>query len=126
MLGTLEGLVYNHNYFLDFNALILTHGVFELTAICISGGSGFLLARAIILPGNQTRRESLKNISGDAFRLLAGCIAMLVVAGILEAYVTPHFSQKARWTVAISSAVFLVIYFGLVGRSWKSAPASTH
>jgi uncharacterized membrane protein SpoIIM required for sporulation len=59
MLGTLEGLVYNHGYFRDFNALILTHGVLELTAICISGGSGLLLAKAIIALGNRTPRAAL-------------------------------------------------------------------
>jgi hypothetical protein len=103
-------------FLLDFNALILTHGVLELTAICIAGGSGLLLAKAIIAPGNRTRREALKSVSGDAFKLLAGCMAMLVVAGIIEAFVTPHFSQTVRWSVAATSAIFLVVYFGLVGR----------
>lgn len=117
MLGTLEGLVYNHGYFRDFNALILTHGVLELTAICVAGGSGLLLAKALIFPGDRTRREALKAVSGDAFGLLAGSMAMLVVAGVIEAYVTPHFSQAVRWMVAGGSALFLVIYFGLVGRA---------
>jgi uncharacterized membrane protein SpoIIM required for sporulation len=114
MLGTLEGVVYNHGFFRDFNALILTHGVLELTAICISGGSGFLLAKAIIAPGNRTRRDALKAAAGDAFGLLAGSTALLVVAGIIEAYVTPHFSQSVRWSVAAASTVFLVFYLGIV------------
>ena len=74
MLGTLEGLAFNHGFFGDFNALIMTHGVFELTAICISGGGGFLLARAIVAPGNLTRRNALKAVSRDAFGLLAGSL----------------------------------------------------
>src|SRR5439155_18677579 len=40
MLGTLTGLVWNFGYVRDFYALILTHGILELTAICISGGAG--------------------------------------------------------------------------------------
>ncbi len=114
MLGTLEGVVYNHGFFRDFNALILTHGVLELTAICISGGSGFLLAKAMIAPGNRTRRDALKAVSGDAFGLLAGSTALLIVAGVIEAYVTPHFSQTVRWSVATASALFLLLYFGFV------------
>jgi uncharacterized membrane protein SpoIIM required for sporulation len=116
MLGTLEGLVFNHGFFRDFNALILTHGVLELTAICISGGGGLLLARAIIAPGRHTRRDALKAVAGDAFGLLAGATAMLVAAGVIEAYVTPHFSQTVRWSVAGGSAAFLIVYFGFVGR----------
>jgi len=115
MLGTLEGLVYNRGFFGDFNALVMTHGVLELSAICIAGGSGLMLARAIIAPGNRPRRVALKTVSPDAFGLLAGSVAMLVVAGIIEAYVTPHFSQTVRWSVASASALFLLLYFGLAG-----------
>jgi uncharacterized membrane protein SpoIIM required for sporulation len=125
MLGTLEGLVYNHGFFIDFNALILTHGVLELTAICIAGGSGFLLAMAVIAPGNLTRRDSLKVVARDAFGLLAGSCAILVVAGIIEAYVTPHFSPNVRWTVAAITAVFLLIYFGWVGRDRRASRAAS-
>src|SRR5207302_154486 len=51
MLGTLTGLVWNHGYVLAFYSLILTHGVLELSAICISGGSGIMLGWALIAPG---------------------------------------------------------------------------
>jgi uncharacterized membrane protein SpoIIM required for sporulation len=117
MLGTLEGMMLASGYFLDFNSLILTHGVFELSAICISGGSGLLLARAVIAPGTLTRREALRRAAGDAFGLFAGACAMLVVAGVIEAYVTPHFGQPVRWTVAGVSAVLLAAYFTFGGRA---------
>jgi uncharacterized membrane protein SpoIIM required for sporulation len=124
MLGTLEGMMIVHGYFLDFNALILTHGVLELTAICISGASGLLLGWALIAPGPLTRKEALKRIAGDAFGLLAGCVVMLVFAGVIEAYVTPHFSQPVRWSVAGASALFLLAYFLLVGRPSTNAELS--
>ena len=38
---------------------VLPHGVLELSAICIAGGAGFLLAGAILLPGARTRRDAL-------------------------------------------------------------------
>jgi uncharacterized membrane protein SpoIIM required for sporulation len=121
MLGTLEGLMIVHGYFLDFNALILTHGVLELTAICISGASGLLLGWAVIAPGPLTRQDALKRIAGDAFCLLAGAMGMLVIAGIIEAYVTPHFPQSVRWSVAVSTGVLMVLYFVLVGRERAQA-----
>lgn len=121
MLGTLEGLLYNHGYFRDFNALILTHGVLELSAICIASGGGLLLARAVLMPGNFTRRHALRSVAGDALGLLLGASAMLVVAGCIEAYVTPHFSQPVRWTVAGTSAVLLTLYIAVPGRSPRPA-----
>jgi uncharacterized membrane protein SpoIIM required for sporulation len=116
MLGTLWGLTWIHNYFRDFNALILTHGVLELSAICIAGGAGLMVGWSLIAPDRLTRRESLKRAAGEAFGLLGGACLMLVVAGIIEAYVTPHFSQMVRWSVAGTSAVFLGLYLTLAGR----------
>jgi uncharacterized membrane protein SpoIIM required for sporulation len=116
MLGTLTGLVWNHGFFLDFYSLILTHGVLELTAICIAGGAGLMLGWALIAPGALPRRDALRQAAGEAFGLLAGSALLLVVAGVIEAYVTPHFPQPVRWSVAAASALFLVAYLGLAGR----------
>ncbi len=116
MLGTLAGLVWNRSYSLDFWGLILTHGVLELTAICIAAGAGFHLGWSVIAPGRLTRRAALRRARPAAFGLLAGTALMLVVAGVIEAYVTPHFSASVRWSVAAGSALFLVLYFGFAGR----------
>src|SRR5207248_2512866 len=105
MLGTLTGLVWNHGYLLDFYALILTHGVLELTAICIAGGAGLLVGWAVLAPGRLPRRDALRLAAGEALGLLGGSAALLVIAGTIEAYVTPHFPQPVRWTVAAVSAV---------------------
>jgi len=122
MLGTLTGLVWNRGFFLDFYSLILTHGVLELTAICISGGAGLMLGWAIIAPGPYTRRDALRRVAGEAFGLLGGAAVMLVVAGAIEAYVTPHFPAAVRWSVAGVSALFLVAYFGFAGRNPDLSP----
>jgi uncharacterized membrane protein SpoIIM required for sporulation len=116
MLGTLTGLVWAHGYFLDFYALVMTHGVLELTAICIAGGAGMMLGWSLIAPGRLPRKEALRRAALDAFGLLGGAALMLVVAGIIEAHVTPHFPQTARWSVAGVSALALVLYFGFAGR----------
>jgi uncharacterized membrane protein SpoIIM required for sporulation len=117
MLGTLTGLVWTHGYLLDFYSLILAHGVLELTAVCIAGGSGLMLGWALIAPGRLPRREALQQAAGDAFGLLAGSALLLVAAGLIEAYVTPHFPRPVRWGVAAASALFLVAYLGFAGRS---------
>ena len=120
MIGTLTGLVWNHGFFLDFYSLILTHGVLELTAICISGGAGLMLGWALIAPGPLPRRDALRQAAGNAFGLLAGSALLLVIAGLIEAYVTPHFASSVRWSVSAASVVFLVGYFGFVGSSFRA------
>lgn len=115
MLGTLTGLVWNYSFFVDFYSLIMTHGVLELTAIVISGGAGLMLGWALIAPGELSRREALRNVGGPSLGLLGGACMMLVVAGLIEAFITPHAPMSVRWTVAGISALFLVVYFGWVG-----------
>jgi uncharacterized membrane protein SpoIIM required for sporulation len=116
MLGTLSGLVWNHGFFLDFYSLILTHGILEMTAICIAGGAGLMLGWSVIAPGPLARKDALRQAAGEAFGLLGGAALLLVLAGCIEAYVTPHFSQPVRWGVAAASAAFLVAYLGFAGR----------
>jgi uncharacterized membrane protein SpoIIM required for sporulation len=116
MLGTLSGLVWNGGYFVGFYALILTHGVFELSAICISAGGGLRLGWALLAPGPLARRDAFRAAAPDAFGLLAGAVLMLVVAGVIEAFITPHFSAPVRWSVAVGTALFLVLYLGFAGR----------
>jgi uncharacterized membrane protein SpoIIM required for sporulation len=117
MLGTLSGLTFSHGFLGDFYGLILTHGILELTAICISGGAGLMVGWALIAPGRLPRRDSLRQAATKAFGLLAGSALLLVVAGLIEAYITPHFPAPVRWTVAGISASFLVAYLGFTGRA---------
>jgi len=124
MLGTLEGMMLVHGQFLAFNGLILTHGILELSAICIAGGAGLLLGWAALCPGEQTRGVAFQRAAGDAFGLFAGSAAMLVVAGLIEGFVTPHAPAAVRWSVAIVSGVLMVVYLLAVGRGVKPGRAS--
>ncbi len=116
MLGTLSGLVYNGGYLVGFYALIMTHGVLELSAICIATAGGLKLGWALLAPGRLARADAFKAAAGDSFGLLAGSILMLVVAGTIEAFVTPHFGAAVRWSVAGGTGLVFALYVGLAGR----------
>lgn len=117
MLGTLSGMVWNGGYFVGFYSLILTHGVLELSAICIATGGGLRLGWALLAPGRLPRADAFRSASGDAFGLLAGSVLLLVIAGIIEAFVTPHFIAAVRWSVAAGTGTLLILYAALAGRS---------
>ncbi|MFO0823069.1 MAG: stage II sporulation protein M [Gemmataceae bacterium] len=124
MLGTLSGLVWNGGYFLGFYSLIMTHGVLELSAICIAAAGGLRLGWAFFAPGRLTRGEAYRAAAGDAFALLGGAILMLLVAGIIEAFVTPHFDATVRWSVAIGTGVLFALYVAFAGRGHPDAPSA--
>jgi uncharacterized membrane protein SpoIIM required for sporulation len=120
MLGTLSGVVWHYGYFTAFYSLILTHGVLELSAICIAGGAGLLLGWAVVAPGFLTRREAMRRSAIEALGLLGGAVLMLCIAGVIEAYVTPHFPAVVRWSVASVSGLLLVLYLGCAGLGGRS------
>jgi uncharacterized membrane protein SpoIIM required for sporulation len=92
-------------------AFVLPHGVLELTAICIAGGAGLWMGSALILPGDRTRRSALVTRGREAVSLLAGAGVMLVVAGIVEGFISPAalpFAVKA--SVSALSGLVLLLY----------------
>ena len=68
---------------------VVPHGVLELPAIFIAGGAGFEIARGMLFPGLFPRRESLARAGGRAAQLLLGTIPMLIVAGVIEGFLSP-------------------------------------
>ena len=111
MVGSLAGVASNNNVDYLFWSVILPHGVLELTAICIAGGAGFVIARAIYAPGDLPRRDALKIAGGEAAQLMAGVAAMLVCAGLIEGFITPSaLPPSFKMGFALLSALSLAAY----------------
>ena len=111
MLGSLAAVASNNNVDFLFWSVILPHGILELSAICIAGGAGFVLARAIYAPGELPRRDALKIAGSEAAQLLAGVAAMLVVAGLIEGFITPaDISPNFKMGFAALTALVMAIY----------------
>jgi uncharacterized membrane protein SpoIIM required for sporulation len=70
-------------------SFVAPHGVLELPAIFIAGGAGLRVAHGLLFPGVLTRRDSLAQAGTEAVRLLLGMIPMLVIAGVVEGFLSP-------------------------------------
>lgn len=105
-----------------FWPLILPHGIVELTAIFICGGAGFLIAAAIIAPGNLRRADALRLAGSKAVRLFAGTALMFVTAAVIEGFVTPSsLSPEFKLAFAGLTAAAMLGYFTLAGRAARAA-----
>lgn len=71
-----------------FWALVLPHGLLELTAICIAGGAGLRMGWAMIEPGDRPRVTALGEEARDAVLLILGVIPAFAVAALIEGFVT--------------------------------------
>ena len=104
-------------------SFVLPHGVLELTAIFIAGGAGLLLARALIAPGDWSRRDALAWHGRRAVQLILGCIPMLVLAGIIEGFVSP-LGWAPRWKF-IFAALTAILGAGYLTGVWGKRTRET-
>jgi uncharacterized membrane protein SpoIIM required for sporulation len=72
-----------------FFGLITPHGLLELTAVFIAAGTGLRLGWTVIHPGPHTRGEALGREGRAAVGVALGLGAVLLVSGVIEAFVTP-------------------------------------
>ena len=112
MLGLGLGLFQNYHaarYLLTF---VLGHGVLELTAIFISAGAGFRLAKAMIAPGDRTRKDALVLEGRIAARMIGAVVTLLAIAGTIEGLLSASAAAPIwKYGVSAATAVLLVLYF---------------
>ena len=111
-IGGALGLFASHGVAHLILGFVAAHGVLELSAICIAGGGGLMLAMALLVPGTLTRREALVVRGRRAIRLIAASTFLLVIAGLLEGYVSPRPDWPDEWKyfISILTALFLLFY----------------
>jgi len=86
------------------------HGVLELTAIFIAGGAGFIVGRALVAPGELSRRDALVEAGRWAVKLVGTAACLLLLAGTIEGLLS---ASDASWPFKIAasgaSAVLLML-----------------
>ena len=105
-------------YLMEF---ILGHGMLELFAIWVAGAAGFLLGRSVVAPGDVSRSDALVLNGRRAVRMVGGAAVLLVVAGLIEGFVSAG-SGDVVWRAAASvgSLAFLGAYL-LNGQAREAA-----
>ena len=89
MMGVVGVACWREGMSLSLWSFVAAHGVLELPAIFIAGGAGLGIAKGLLFPGNLPRRDSLVQAGARSVRLVLGTIPMLIVAGVVEAFVSP-------------------------------------
>jgi uncharacterized membrane protein SpoIIM required for sporulation len=79
---------------------VLPHGLLELSCIAVSCAAGLRLGWAIIDPGLLTRGASLRREARAAVEMVLGTMPWLVLAGLIEGFVSPN-----RSSLAVAAAV---------------------
>ena len=118
-IGGVVGVCYKANpaFANDLLSFMVGHGVIELSCIFIAGGAGMMIGYALVNPGDLTRAQALKKKGMEAARIVIGSACLLVVAGIIEGFLSP--SDLPVWVktgTGILTGIAMYSYLFLVGR----------
>ena len=117
MIGVIGVACHRAGMSLSLWSFVAPHGALELPAIFIAGGGGLLLARCLLLPGTLPRREYLAAAAGSATRLLLGVFPLLIVAGLIEGFISPGgLPPPLKLLIGASLFTLLALYLAS-GRS---------
>lgn len=116
-IGGVLGLAVHYGLGRDLLSFILGHGFVELSVIFISGGAGLQLGWALLNPGPYSRRDALVLAARRTFLLVLLAIPLLVVAGLIEGFISPTaLSLEIKLMVGLVSAALMYAYLLLSGR----------
>jgi uncharacterized membrane protein SpoIIM required for sporulation len=119
MLGVVAGLAIGAGNGQSFFELVTAHGVLELSCIVVAGAAGLRLGWSVIDPGNRTRGEAVRQEARAAIEIILGTMPWLVLAGLVEGFLTPSGTGIVPVTaVGLSLGA---IFWGLV--LWRGTPA---
>jgi uncharacterized membrane protein SpoIIM required for sporulation len=127
MIGVIGAACYLSGMSLQLWSFVAPHGVLELPAIFIAAGGGLRLASGLLFPGVLPRKESLARAGHEAVQLLLGCMPILFVAGIIEAFLSPtELATPMKFLFAAAMFTLLVFYlFGFrIGAPLKAGSAA--
>jgi uncharacterized membrane protein SpoIIM required for sporulation len=122
LIGVIGAATWQAGMALQLWSFVAGHGALELPAIFISGGAGLEIARGMLFPGLLPRREALALAGGRAARLMIGIIPMLVVAGVIEGFVSPSgLATPLKFLLSAVLFTALTTYLARVGRPQPQA-----
>jgi len=106
-----------------FFGLILPHGLLELTAVFVAAGVGLRLGWTLIEPGrHRTRAVAFAQEGRAAMSAAVGLVVVLLVSGVIEAFVTPSgLPTWARIAIGVLALAGFVAYVAVLGRRGVAA-----
>ena len=122
--GAVLGLFANYGLAGWLLTFVAGHGVLELTAIFIAGGAGLLVARALVAPGDLTRRDALVLAGRQAARLVGASVLLLALAGTIEGLLSASDAPAAFKFATSGATVVLLILYLASGRHYLSSQAT--
>jgi len=113
-IGVIATACAQHGLSLSLWSFVAAHGALELPSIFIAGGAGLRLGSGILFPGYLRRRDALAQGGLEAIKLVSATVPLLIVAGILEGFLSPSHAPIAI-KFSVSAILFTALTLWLSG-----------
>ena len=124
-IGAVGGVMFAHGRGVEFFALILPHGMLELSAVFLAAAAGLRLGWRVIDPGPLPRSRALAEEGRGTVTIAIGVAVALLVSGVIEAFVTPSpLPTWARIVIGVSAEAVFLGYVIILGRRAEAARLS--
>jgi uncharacterized membrane protein SpoIIM required for sporulation len=116
-LGVIVGLMFDAGKADILLGLLAPHGLLELTAVFLAAAAGMRLGWSVVAPGNRPRGQVLAEQGRAVIAVAAGMVVVLLVAGLIEALVTPSpLPTVARIGIGVAAETAFLAYVFHFGR----------
>ena len=121
-VGVIAALMMANDRTSLFFGLILPHGLLELTAVFVAAAVGLRLFWSWVEPGPRTRLQAFAAEGRTAVAIALGLVAVLLVSGTIEGFVTPSdLPTWARIGIGVVAESTFLAYVFVVGRRAHAA-----
>ncbi len=116
-LGVVGGAMLGAGKSSIFFGLVLPHGMLELSAVFVAAGVGLRTGWAWVAPGVLPRGRALAEAGRTAAVVALGLACVLLVSGVIEAFVTPSgLPTAARIAIGAVAELAFLTYVIVLGR----------
>jgi uncharacterized membrane protein SpoIIM required for sporulation len=121
-VGAIGGMMAVYGRLDLFFGLITPHGLLELTAVFVAAGAGLRLFWAWVDPGPLPRGRAMAREGRSMVTVALGLIVVLLVSGVVEAFVTPSgLPTWARIGIGVVVWSLFLAYVAILGRRAAAA-----
>ena len=117
VIGAVAGHLTGIGYGSTFWSFVPGHSAPELLGLVICGAAGLMLGRALVSPGQRTRRLALVEEAKASLPLVIGASLMIAFAAVIEGYWSPRdLALSIKVTVGLAVWAIFIAYFVFAGR----------
>lgn len=109
MLGAFQTMFFVKGLGWESILVIWIHGTIEIFSFIIEASAGLVLGSSWLFPGTYSRMHAFRQGAKESIKIIIGTVPFIVLAAVLESFVTRHTSMPLALSIFILVASFTLM-----------------